>query len=110
MKNLISKGFFPVFETPFEAQLPTELYYASDKKQFEESVRQIRQLLNSKPELKKQFTIEQLKQINNLETPSGFTWHHTEDMGRMQLVDTKIHADTKHTGGRFIWGGGKSRR
>ncbi|SFI86143.1 DNase/tRNase domain of colicin-like bacteriocin [Treponema bryantii] len=104
------EGMFPIFETPFEAQIPTNLYYATDKKQFEESTRQICKLLESKPKLKKQFTNEQLKQIYNLETPSGFTWHHTEDPGRMQLVNTKVHADTKHTGGRYIWGGGKSKR
>ena len=104
------EGMFPIFETPFEAQIPTNLYYATDKTQFKESTRQICKLLDSKPELKNQFTKEQLKQIYNLETPSGFTWHHTEDPGRMQLVNSKIHEGTNHTGGRFIWGGGKSKR
>lgn len=30
--------------------------------------------------------------------------------GRMQLVDSKTHFDTRHTGGRSIWGGGKEGR
>jgi A nuclease of the HNH/ENDO VII superfamily with conserved WHH len=36
-------------------------------------------------------------------TPKGYTWHHHEDTGRMQLVDTKIHKTTAHTGGYAIW-------
>lgn len=33
------------------------------------------------------------------ETPKGYTWHHHQDKGRMQLVETEIHAKTGHTGG-----------
>jgi YD repeat-containing protein len=33
------------------------------------------------------------------ETPSGFTWHHHQDAGLMQLVETRVHRATGHTGG-----------
>jgi hypothetical protein len=33
------------------------------------------------------------------ETPAGYTWHHHQDSGLMQLVDSKVHAATDHTGG-----------
>jgi len=33
------------------------------------------------------------------ETPSGYTWHHNQDQGLLQLVDRKAHAKTGHTGG-----------
>jgi hypothetical protein len=33
------------------------------------------------------------------ETPSGYTWHHHQEQGRLQLVDRKAHAKTGHTGG-----------
>ncbi|MDV7392482.1 HNH endonuclease, partial [Arthrospira platensis SPKY1] len=33
------------------------------------------------------------------ETPEGYTWHHHQDHGRMQLVDSEIHRKTGHTGG-----------
>jgi len=36
-------------------------------------------------------------------TPKGQTWHHHQDRGRMQLVDTKIHSSTGHTGGFSLW-------
>jgi RHS repeat-associated protein len=32
-------------------------------------------------------------------TPKGYTWHHHESTGRMQLVNRKIHAKTGHAGG-----------
>ncbi|WP_331462014.1 HNH endonuclease [Streptomyces sp. KMM 9044] len=32
-------------------------------------------------------------------TPAGYTWHHHQDRGLMQLIDRRIHADTGHTGG-----------
>ncbi|MBL8909987.1 MAG: HNH endonuclease [Archangium sp.] len=33
------------------------------------------------------------------ETPAGYTWHHHQDPGRMQLVETGPHKYTGHTGG-----------
>ncbi|RDE99465.1 hypothetical protein DPV99_11955 [Aggregatibacter aphrophilus] len=29
----------------------------------------------------------------------GFTWHHHQDTGRMQLIDQDIHKKTGHIGG-----------
>lgn len=37
------------------------------------------------------------------ETPRGQTWHHHQNTGRMQLVDSKIHSATGHTGGFSLW-------
>jgi hypothetical protein len=36
------------------------------------------------------------------DTPEGYTWHHHQDKTTMQLVPSKIHADTGHTGGHAI--------
>ena len=36
-----------------------------------------------------------------LKTPDGFTWHHNEKAGLMQLVDTIIHRHFKHYGGVY---------
>lgn len=33
------------------------------------------------------------------ETPEGYTWHHHQDRGRMQLVERNVHRRTGHTGG-----------
>jgi RHS repeat-associated protein len=36
-------------------------------------------------------------------TPRGYTWHHHQQYGRMQLVDSTIHHQTGHTGGFSLW-------
>lgn len=36
----------------------------------------------------------------------GYTWHHSEIPGKMQLVETKVHVQSGHTGGNLIWCGG----
>lgn len=33
-----------------------------------------------------------------------YTWHHHQDVGRMQLVPSKIHEKTGHFGGDYLWG------
>jgi hypothetical protein len=32
-------------------------------------------------------------------TPAGYTWHHSEELGRMYLVPLDLHKRVKHTGG-----------
>ncbi|AGE64234.1 HNH endonuclease [Bacillus subtilis] len=54
------------------------------------------------PLLKNQFNDLQIKMIKAGETPDGYTWHHHQDPGRMQLVDQKVHRKTGHTGGRHL--------
>ena len=38
-------------------------------------------------------------------TPSGYTWHHHENMVTMQLVPTKLHQAVGHTGSVAMLGG-----
>ena len=103
-------GVFPEFDSDFDAQLPENLYEASDKEQFAECNKQLKEAVEKDPELAKRFTPEQLEQIKNGDTPDGYTWHHNEEKGKMQLVDSDIHAKTGHTGGKTIWGGGNENR
>lgn len=103
-------GVFPEFDSDFDAQLPEDLYEASDKEQFAECNKQLKEAVEKDPELAKKFTPEQLEQIKNGDTPDGYTWHHNEEKGKMQLVDSDIHAKTGHTGGKTIWGGGNENR
>jgi hypothetical protein len=37
-------------------------------------------------------------------TPPGYTWHHHQEFGRMELVPTDIHREVSHSGGASIWG------
>jgi hypothetical protein len=100
----------PKFDSKFDAQLPENLEKASDKEQNEECNKQLKEAVENDPDLKEQFTDEQLEQIMDGETPDGYTWHHDAEKGKMQLVDSETHAKTGHTGGRVIWGGGQSNR
>ena len=104
------EGVFPKFESRFDAQLPKDMYDATDNKQFEECNKQLKEAVHNDPELRKKFTPEQLEQIENGDTPDGYTWHHDATPGKMQLVDTETHAATGHTGGRNVWGGGTEAR
>ena len=36
-------------------------------------------------------------------TPKGYTWHHHQTTGRMQLVESSVHLRTGHTGGFHLW-------
>ena len=57
-----------------------------------------------------QFTDRQLEQIRNGDKPEDYTWHHHEEPGRMQLVDSEVHRRTPHVGGWILWGGGSEAR
>lgn len=32
-----------------------------------------------------------------------FTWHHHQEIGRMQLIPQNIHNQTGHVGGMSVW-------
>ncbi|MBV4450362.1 HNH endonuclease [Clostridium tyrobutyricum] len=100
----------PEFDSVFDAQLPEALFESTDNEQFSECNRQLKEAIQNDPELAAQFTDEQLEQIMNGDTPDGYTWHHDAEKGKMQLVDAKTHAQTGHTGGKAIWGGGNVNR
>ncbi len=103
-------GVFPKFDSSFTAQLPEDKLKASDKEQEKECNKQLKEAVEKNPELKNKFTEEQQKQIENSQKPKGYTWHHNEEKGKMELVDEEIHANSGHTGGRNIWGGGTACR
>ena len=104
----------PVFDSAFNAHLPNELCLAKDKDQFKECNRQLYEAIQKDPELAKKFTPEQIEQIKEgIEkggAPDGYTWHHDAEKGKMQLIDSDTHGDSRHTGGRTLWGGGHDNR
>ena len=104
------EGVFPKFEATAEVRLPGESYLESDAKQFNICNADLKQQIEHNPELKNKFDSKQLEQIEYGRTPSGYTWHHHQEPGRMQLISTDVHDKTAHTGGRSIWGGGSSYR
>ncbi|MBR8693001.1 hypothetical protein CBF41_06555 [Bacillus velezensis] len=104
------KDGFPIFEPVVEVKIDKSLYLEKDTVQFKKATELLLQEINKNPELKNHFTEMQLKQILKGKKPKGFTWHHHQNEGIMQLVDADIHGKTGHTGGRNIWGGGSEYR
>ncbi|WP_419147253.1 HNH endonuclease [Pseudoalteromonas 'SMAR'] len=104
------EGVFPQFNSAIDVQLPEELIQARDTAQAEYANETLKEKVDSDPEFAKQFNDEQLEQIENGETPDGYTWHHSEEYGEMQLISTEDHNSNRHTGGKAIWGGGKENR
>ena len=103
----IVEGVFPEFPAEAEVQLdPNENgdYTGSRVEHEAQANEKLRDQLENNPDLKDKFTEEQLEQIKNGETPDGYTWHHHQDPGKMQLVRSDIHAATRHTGGYALWG------
>ena len=99
------KGVFPVFDSFADVHLPKNLYKESFAKQQKECLKQLQKdVKNPLKNTRKNFTEDQLKDIADGILPDGFTWHHNEKEGLMQLVDTLIHDQTAHTGGMSIWG------
>jgi len=103
-------GVFPVFDSIFDVLLDEEYLLESDNKQFKYCNKKLKEAIENDPELKEKFTSRQLEEIQNGRTPSGYTWHHHQETGRMQLVPTEQHEKSAHTGGKSIWGGGKDNR
>lgn len=104
------EGVFPVFDAKVEIELPEDLYEGTDREQFRYCNKQLKEQIQNNPELIGSFRKEQIEQIDNERTPSGYTWHHHQQPGKMQLVSTDEHAASGHTGGRVIWGGGQDQR
>jgi hypothetical protein len=105
---------FPVFDSKYDTTVPDELLGNQDAgSHFEYANQTLKADLEKNPELAKEMglTKEQeeyfLKDPSGKNSPSGLTWHHHQDTGKMQLVDTNEHrAGMPHLGGMAIWGGG----
>ncbi|MED1741913.1 T7SS effector LXG polymorphic toxin [Bacillus swezeyi] len=104
------KDGFPIFKHVGEVKIDKKFYNASDPVQFRQATLLLKEKIMKNPELKKNFSDRQLQQISKGKRPEGYTWHHHQKEGVMQLVDSDIHGKTGHTGGRNIWGGGSQNR
>lgn len=103
----LKEGVFPEFSPVFETTLPKDMRQMSDVAQFKYCTDSLADYALRHPEFAEKFNKTQLEQIlGKNPTIDGYTWHHTEHPGKMQLVDRTIHDSCRHTGGRNIWGGG----
>ncbi|PFS00692.1 hypothetical protein COK55_31320 [Bacillus cereus] len=109
-KVTYDKNGHPIFNDQFDTTLPESKYLSSDSEQFTFCNKDLFDKAMKDPELKSKFTVEELELFKEGKKPSNYTWHHHQDIGKMQLVDYFEHEAAKHTGGRAYWGGGKNGR
>ena len=100
------EGVFPVFNSAFDTSLDEEDYKSN--RYADICNKKLKEAIEKDPELRSQFTEEQLEEIENGETPTGYVWHHNEEPGKMQLVKREDHdkaiGGAAHTGGNSLWG------
>lgn len=106
IKGVKIEGVFPKFDSAFDTLLPPDKYQT--KAYARECNANLKEAVQNDPELRKKFTDEQLRQIENGQTPDGYVWHHSEEPGKMQLVKREDHdrciGGAAHTGGSSLWG------
>lgn len=108
----VVEGVFPVFDSGFSVMIAEDLYTESDDIHFKIANDTLYQAISEDPSIAGKLGLSQadVQGLANGQTPEGFTWHHSEEPGQLQLVDEETHAQTAHTGGRSIWGGGSAYR
>ncbi|KFA88466.1 HNH endonuclease [Archangium violaceum] len=102
---------FAQFETRFETLLE-EIHIGSGRPDlhFKAANKRLYEAIRADSGLARQLGLS-AEEVAALPTsrrpPSGYTWHHHQDVGRMQLIPDSAHDLAKpHTGGMAIWGGG----
>ncbi|PLR83472.1 hypothetical protein CVD25_14880 [Bacillus canaveralius] len=108
----VIEGTFPVFDSNFNVMIAEELYLESDDAHFEVANDTLYLAITENSNLANELGLSQsdVQALSNGQTPAGYTWHHNEEPGFLQLVEEEPHAQTAHTGGRAIWGGGSENR
>ncbi len=84
----------------FECTLEKDKWKSTDSIQFDDCNQKLKADVENNDSLAGKFTKEQLQDIKEGKTPRGYTWHHSEKDGVMQLVPFGVHNSTYHNGGR----------
>jgi hypothetical protein len=97
---------FPLFEkyVIFETRIGREFFKGSRADHMREATRHLRAAIDRGEISRNFFTQEQLAQINASRPKiESFSWHHHQELGRMQLLPEKAHKKTGHIGGMEKW-------
>jgi hypothetical protein len=92
----------------FEAQLPSSVSSVRNRKHhMRAATRQLHDAIERGEASASMFDENQLAAIAaGKDKIPGFTWHHHQHVGRMQLVPEIAHGETGHMGGMDTWFGG----
>lgn len=98
-----SKGF-PIFKAYYTVKLKRKDFKESRERHFYIANKMLYKDKTPNAKIKSKLSRKQIKQLSQGQTPDGYTWHHHQDAGVLQLVDAEIHSKTFHIGGYSIWG------
>jgi hypothetical protein len=106
--NIKYVGEFPEFSgiTKTTLRLPRNYYNKPRNTHFVYLNKMLKQKVISNPQFAKKFSKKEILNIKEGRGLKGYSWHHHESRGIMQLVPSKIHTEIKHTGGVALWCGG----
>ena len=119
LANRPNNGKYNIF---FDHSIDPSNRYSSDAVQFKKANDSLIKRMNSDAEFRRDMLgrhpelSDWMKNGSKSSSPSGFTWHHHEDVNRLVLVDRADHKSNHRLyhptrkGGRDIWGGGKPGR
>ncbi|QNR97485.1 hemagglutinin repeat-containing protein [Stenotrophomonas sp. 169] len=103
-----SRGF-PIFDdiTAFDVKIPPQKFLsASYENQMRLATQELAGAIQAGAVKVAGFTPRQLEQIRSgSKKIEGYTWHHHQESGRMQLVPEIVHQKTGHVGGEAIGSG-----
>lgn len=106
------EGVFPHFDALFEPEItmPESLWMGKGNNReahFAWCRHQLKEAVLKNPALAARFTAQERKLIMEEKKLPGYTWHHHQQPGRMQLVSSKKHNaamhGVNHTGGNALW-------
>lgn len=105
------KHGFAEFETQFETMIDDfHIGSGQHRLHFKAANQRLHDTINANPGLARQLGLSPDDVMHlpmSKEPPVGYTWHHHQDVGRMQLITRSAHGlAIPHTGGMSIWGGG----
>ncbi|MBR1479338.1 MAG: HNH endonuclease [Alphaproteobacteria bacterium] len=103
---VFDKRGFPIYDniTFFDTRICGNLPKMTREQHMKLATEELRNAIESGKISKALFTEKQLEKIMKGEARiPGLTWHHHQDVGRMQLVPTDIHKKVGHIGGFEMW-------
>lgn len=98
-----AKGF-PKFKVYYTVKLRKKYFSETRERHFYMANKILSSNIGTSTRINAKFSRKQIKEIYQGSTPSGYTWHHHQEAGVLQLVDEQIHTKTSHIGGYSIWG------
>lgn len=98
-----SKGF-PEFNSYYIVHLRKKHYRKTREQHFYMANKILFKDICYSVRLRSKFSKQEIDAFSQGETPQGYTWHHHQNKGILELVKYDVHSKTPHIGGYSIWG------